>query len=265
MPAGAYCFFVMSSPTIIYWFIPIMVIALISIIVCYGLIVRHVQEFARATAQKYNVHPQDHKIENKTIPAATSSGSGSGSGLGTKSNENSPVLPVRKVNRPPIFIRANPMQKAVKSAKKSFMFFVIFLLGWFSAIILCIYELSIGPAIEPLDMMLGTFGSAHSVAVPLAYGFSNDKIWKTLKGFCCCCGKTKKEATRADTSVEEGGSSVEKERKKSQTSPILVLSEIKTNPNSQSNSPPRPMIRIQMPLVPSSRFPVTPFSSPRVV
>jgi hypothetical protein len=102
-------------------------------------------------------------------------------------------------------IRPAHQQPLVTLARRSVAFVVVFFLGWFFAVVLCIYELFFGPAIEQLDILLGTFGSAHSVAVPFIYGFLNKAIRNIVYRMLTCKGEKDKIYTIASTGSIDSG------------------------------------------------------------
>jgi hypothetical protein len=76
--------------------------------------------------------------------------------------------------------------------QRSSMYVVIFVVGWFSAIILLINEICCGHATQGLDTSLGVFGSLHSLAAPMAYTLTNRDIRQSIASviaswWCCCC------------------------------------------------------------------------------
>jgi hypothetical protein len=82
----------------------------------------------------------------------------------------------------------NVVQVSLRLAQRSVVFLVIFLCGWGTAVVCSIYELSIGPARQEMDATLAVFGTAHTLAVALWYGYTNARVREALADrFPCFC------------------------------------------------------------------------------
>jgi hypothetical protein len=73
-------------------------------------------------------------------------------------------------------------------ALRSIMFIGIFFIGWFPAVITCIYAVIHGFATESLDIYLAVSGSTHSILQPIAYGIYNRNLHKLIVYCFPSCG-----------------------------------------------------------------------------
>jgi hypothetical protein len=73
-------------------------------------------------------------------------------------------------------------------ALRSMIFVGVFFIGWFPAVITCVYAVIHGYATEPLDIYLAISGSTHSVLQPLAYGIYNRNLHKLIVYCFPSCG-----------------------------------------------------------------------------
>lgn len=67
----------------------------------------------------------------------------------------------------------------------TFVFVIILVIGWFSALAATIYTLCIGPISPIFDMMVGILGTLHSILIPLAYGYRSERVKKLLVRIPC--------------------------------------------------------------------------------
>ena len=139
MPDGAYCFFDFKSVTIIYFFVPTMLITLILMIYFYLRI---------------------YLIANKSNT-------------------------IIRINN----IETNNANISRKVALRSLIFVVTYFIGWFPAIIACIYDILYGYLPESLDISLAIAGSLNSIWQPVAYGIFNRNLQKFIVYCCPKCGK----------------------------------------------------------------------------
>ncbi len=132
LPSGAYCFNYFNSPMIVYWFVPLMIIALGVLLFCY------ISIFLKA-------RDSDRR-----------------------------------------FLRENSESISIQMAKKTSIYFFNFLFGWIFAVIACISALVTGNITETQDVLVGLFGTFHSIAVPLLYGFDSKDVHKWFYKQCGC-------------------------------------------------------------------------------
>lgn len=156
MPAGAYCFYKFSSPLIVYWFTPGMLAALACVTVFYIGIFRFVMVTDKKVAPMLAPTPPTF---SRSPPAAERRGSA----------QHSPTHPKRLV-----------------FARRTSIYVLIFLLGWGPAVVACLYTVRTGTLTEALDITLAMFGSAHTLAVPLVYGYHTRQFrdWLFMNGCC---------------------------------------------------------------------------------
>lgn len=145
MTNGAYCFFDFTSVIIVWWFTPVMLITLLSMIYFYYKIYKLAQD--SNTLIKINGQDTNATNDNRTTS---------------------------------------------RVALRSLIFVGVYFIGWFPAIITCIYAIINGYVPELLDILLGNFGSLHSVFQPIAYGIYNKNLHKLI--VCCfpSCGENLK-------------------------------------------------------------------------
>ena len=75
---------------------------------------------------------------------------------------------------------SGPGFSALTVAKNSIIWWLVFLIGWFPAVVECIYTLITGHMSEVLDLMLAICGSLHSDFVPLVHGIRNPRFRRWL-------------------------------------------------------------------------------------
>jgi hypothetical protein len=100
---------------------------------------------------------------------------------------------------PPTNISSSSIESiSMRLAQRSILFVVIFFMGWIFSIICSIYELSTDTLPPWLDATAASLGCAHTLTVPLAYGWTNRRIrialaqrWSFLSS-CCLFGDDKK-------------------------------------------------------------------------
>lgn len=210
MPSGTYCFFEFTSIAFIAWFVPAMLMAAAIIAISYGRIFC----LSLASLKLEDPHPTHLaiKVEPAASPRIPSQISPSAANMGPPSPESlnqdgSPTTPQRAGDRK-LFLtspyresapvsesqnspRASPkgspgLHRRARSfvhlrvARQSVMYVVIFLLGWGVAVFCSFYALFVGEVKQQMDAALAIFGVIHSVAVPIAYGYSSQRIRDVL-------------------------------------------------------------------------------------
>jgi hypothetical protein len=77
-----------------------------------------------------------------------------------------------------------------KAARRTFILLLGFILGWFNAVIACVYAWANNDEITPwLELVVGVFGTCYSIFVPLAYGYKHKEVRRCIRrcGKCTCC------------------------------------------------------------------------------
>ncbi len=205
MPTGAYCFYQFSSPVMLYWFCPVMVIALL--FVCFF----YYQIFTIASKIDVNHNASSSSLREKIVfaPSVIGEATSIASTVSNESkesvenkesdaNENKPKketvvsFPVLKKMSTKEQLDKISSNKGVtmsrKVAKSSIIFVLVFFFGWFPAVITTVYELFYGHIEQGLDTSVGIMGTLHSTLVPLAYGYHSSKLRKFLAK-CQCIRK----------------------------------------------------------------------------
>lgn len=78
---------------------------------------------------------------------------------------------------------SGPIFNTMTVAKNSIIWWLVFLIGWFPAVIECLYTLIVGHMSEVLDLLLAVCGSLHSVFVPIVHGIRNPRFRRWLARF----------------------------------------------------------------------------------
>jgi len=143
MPTGTYCLFKLNSPTILFWFIPIMIIALIINIWCYISLFCLTRRIVVTTYRWFGPPSLATEVIEHMVSQDVS----------------------------------------IELARKSIVYIAVFFVGWGAAIPLTFYELasfSSDKTGQIFDIALAVPGSIHSIAVPIAYGYMNPRIKNTI-------------------------------------------------------------------------------------
>ena len=80
-------------------------------------------------------------------------------------------------------------RKAHKVAQRTFINVVVFFFGWIFGVIGCIYAIATGRITVLLDVLLGVFGTAHSIIVPPIYAYGCEDVKKWLFRHACCLSR----------------------------------------------------------------------------
>lgn len=167
LPAGVYCLYAPLSPAMLYWFVPTMLISLLTLILAYVAIFIETRRLQRALQR---------------LPSAAVNSTGGAerpaSRIDVPARSSTPSLYAQvSTNTPSQAATGSPSALlGAQVARRSVIYVLVFLIGWGPGVLLVAWELFVGVANEYLDSLLGVNGSTHSVVVPLLYAYFNIRL-----------------------------------------------------------------------------------------
>jgi hypothetical protein len=125
---------------------------------------------------------------------------------------------------------------AHRVARRTFLFVLVFFLGWSPAVVACGYALVHGSITPTQELLVGIFGSLHSIWVPLVYGIHDEKLHRWMARYRCCRRHFPHYESRRKN--KEGDKTMVK-RIEFSPSPSPKLTRETLPPSSRSSSPQR--------------------------
>lgn len=132
-----------TSPTLLYWWTPLMLIGLISVIFCYISIYCNARESTQRVQREYVIRtPGLHRRHHTVMP--------------------------------------------LRVAKRSIMYIVIFVVSWIPLLVCVGFALTTGRVPGEAEITFLLCSSLHSIAVPIAYGWTNSRLRAALVNHSSC-------------------------------------------------------------------------------